>query len=65
MDLTDEAGRASTRRADPARGFLHAAAIADLPGTDTKVVFVARHETTNWKSNVSAQDQKCSPRDAA
>jgi hypothetical protein len=46
MDLTDEAGRASTRRADPAPGFLPATAIADLAGTDTKVIFVARHETT-------------------
>jgi hypothetical protein len=46
LDLTDEAGRASTRRADSARGFLSAAAIADLAGTDTKVVFVARHQAT-------------------
>ena len=46
LDLTDEAGRASTRRADPSPGFLPAAAIADLAGTDAKVVFVARHETT-------------------
>src|SRR5216684_1323825 len=46
MDLTDEAGRAFTRRADSARGFLPAAAIADLAGTDTKVIFVVRHETT-------------------
>ena len=46
MDLTDEAGRASTRRADPAHGFLPATTIADLAGTDAKVVFVARHETT-------------------
>src|SRR5450631_1521931 len=46
LDLTDEAGRASTRRADSSRGFLRAAAIADLAGTDTKVVFVARHQTT-------------------
>src|SRR5450631_1424700 len=46
MDLTDEAGRASTCRADPARGFLPATTIADLVGTDTKVVFVARHQTT-------------------
>src|SRR5450631_289819 len=46
MDLTDEAGRASTRRADSARGFLPAAAIADLARTDTKVVFIARHQTT-------------------
>jgi hypothetical protein len=46
MDLTDEAGRASTRRADPTRGYLPAAAIADLDGTDTKVVFVARHQAT-------------------
>ena len=36
----------STRRADSARGFLPAAAIADLAGTDTKVVFIARHQTT-------------------
>jgi hypothetical protein len=46
MDLADEAGRASTRRADSALGYLPAAAIADLAGKDTKVVFVARHETT-------------------
>jgi len=46
VDLTDEASRASTGRADPARGFLPAAAVADLAGTDTEVVFVARHETT-------------------
>jgi hypothetical protein len=46
MDLTDEAGRASTHWVDPARGHLPAATIADLAGTDTKVVFVARHEMT-------------------
>jgi hypothetical protein len=46
MDLADEAGRASPRRADSARGFLPAAAIADLAGTDAKVVFIARHQTT-------------------
>jgi hypothetical protein len=46
LDLTDEAGRASLRRSDSSRGFLPAAAIADLAGTDTKVVFVARHQTT-------------------
>jgi hypothetical protein len=46
MDLTDEAGRASTRRADSALGYLPATTIADLAGTDTKVVFVARHQTT-------------------
>src|SRR4051812_7475793 len=46
MDFTEEAGRASARRADAARGFLPAPAIADLAGADAKVVFVARHETT-------------------
>ena len=46
MDLTDEAGRASPRRADSALGYLPATTIADLAGTDTKVVFVARHQTT-------------------
>jgi hypothetical protein len=46
MDLTDEAGRASPRRADSALGYLPATTIADLAGTDTKVVFVARHRTT-------------------
>jgi hypothetical protein len=44
MDLTDEAGRASTRRADSALGYLPATTIADLAGTDAKVVFVARHQ---------------------
>jgi hypothetical protein len=46
LDLANKTGRASTRRADSARGYLTAAAIADLAGTDTKVVFVARHQTT-------------------
>jgi hypothetical protein len=46
MDLTDEAGRASTRRPDPARNCLPAATIADLAGMDAKIVFVACHETT-------------------
>jgi hypothetical protein len=46
LDLTHEAGRASVRRANPARGFLPATTIANLAGTDTKVVFVARHQTT-------------------
>jgi len=46
LDLTDEARRASTRCAGPAREFLPATAIADLAGTDTKVVIVARHQTT-------------------
>jgi hypothetical protein len=46
MDLTDEAGRAPTCRADSAIGYLPATTIADLAGTDTKVVFVARHQTT-------------------
>jgi hypothetical protein len=46
VDLTDEAGRASPRRADPALGYLPATTIADLAGMDTKVVFVARHRTT-------------------
>jgi hypothetical protein len=46
MDLTDEAGRASTRCANSAPGYLPVAAVADLAGTDTKVIFVARHQTT-------------------
>jgi hypothetical protein len=46
LDLADEAGRASPRGADLARVSLLAAAIPDLAGTDTKVVFVARHQTT-------------------
>jgi hypothetical protein len=46
MDLTDEAGQASPRRAGSAPGYLPATTIADLAGTDTKVVLVARHETT-------------------
>jgi hypothetical protein len=46
MDLTDKAGRASTRRADSAQSFLPATTIADLAETDMKVVFAARHQTT-------------------
>jgi hypothetical protein len=46
MDLTDEAGRASTCRAESTLGYLPSAVIAGLAGTDTKVVFVARHQTT-------------------
>jgi hypothetical protein len=47
LNLTDEAGRASTRRADSPPGYLPATTIADLSGTDTKVVFVARHQFTD------------------
>ena len=36
MDFADKTGRASMRRADPAPGYLPAATIADLTGTDTK-----------------------------
>src|SRR5450755_1859095 len=46
MDLTDEAGRTSTCRAESTLGYLPSAVIAGLAGTDTKVVFVARHQTT-------------------
>ena len=46
MDLTDEAGRASTCRAESTLGYLPSAVIAGLAGTDTKVVFVAHHQTT-------------------
>ena len=46
MDFADKTGRASMRRADPAPGYLPAATMADLTGTDTKVDFVARHQTT-------------------
>ena len=46
MNLTDEAGRASARRAYPAPGFLPAAAIPNLAGTNPKVVIVVCHETT-------------------
>jgi len=51
MDFTDEAGRASTRAADPARRCAPATTIADLAGTDAKVVFVACHETTIGSRN--------------
>jgi hypothetical protein len=46
MDLTDEAGRVSAHPTDSALGYLPATTITDLAGTDTKVVFVAHHETT-------------------
>jgi hypothetical protein len=46
MDLTDEAGRASPRHANPALGYLPATTIADLAGADSKVVLVACHPTT-------------------
>lgn len=46
MNLTDEAGRASTRYAGSAPGYLPGTTIVNLAGTDTKVVFVARHQTT-------------------
>jgi hypothetical protein len=55
MDLTDEAGRASTRRADPTRGHLPATMIADLARTDAKLVFVVRHETTIGSQNASGK----------
>jgi hypothetical protein len=46
MDLTNEAGRASTRRVDSALGYLPATPITDLAGTDAKAVVLARHQTT-------------------
>jgi hypothetical protein len=55
MDLTDEAGRASTRRADSAIGYLPATTIADLAGTDAKIVFVARHRTTIGSRTLSGK----------
>ncbi len=55
MDLTDEAGRASTRRADPARGGLPTTTIADLAKTDAEVVFVTRHETTIGSRSASGK----------
>jgi hypothetical protein len=45
MDRTDEAGRTSTCRADPARGY-PPATITELTGADAKVVFVMCHEMT-------------------
>src|SRR5216684_2365279 len=58
LDLTDEAGRASTLRADSALGYLSATTITDLAGTDTKVVFVARHQTTIGSRNTSGKREK-------
>jgi hypothetical protein len=52
MDLTDEAGRAATCRTDRARGCPPATTIANLAGTDAKVVFIACHETTIGSRNV-------------
>jgi len=46
MDLTKEAGRAPTRRADPTCVCLCIATVADLAGADAEVVFIACHETT-------------------
>jgi hypothetical protein len=46
MDLTDKAGRASTRCANSAPGYLPAAAIAGLAGTGANLVMVARHQAT-------------------
>jgi hypothetical protein len=57
MDLTDEAGRASTRRADSALGYLPPTTIADLAGTDTKVVFLARHRTTIGSRTLSRKSR--------
>jgi hypothetical protein len=57
MDLTDEAGRASTRLADSALGYLPTTTIADLAGTDTEVVFVARHQTTIGSRTLSRKSR--------
>jgi hypothetical protein len=55
MDFTDEAGRASTRCPDPARDCPPATTIADLPGADAKIVFVARHEATIGGRNAAGK----------
>jgi hypothetical protein len=46
MDLADEASRAAPYPANPACTRAPITLIANLTGTDAKVVFVARHETT-------------------
>ena len=55
MDLADEARRASAHPADPARAGPCATTIADLAGTDAKVVFVACHETTIGSRNAAGK----------
>jgi hypothetical protein len=57
MDLTDEAGRAATCRTDRARGCPPATTIANLAGTDAKVVFIACHETTIGSRNAFAREK--------
>jgi hypothetical protein len=46
MDLTEEARRAAAYPANRACVRASTTLIADLAGTDAKVVFVARHQTT-------------------
>jgi hypothetical protein len=46
MNLTDKANWASTRRAGSACRYRPETAITDLTGTDTKIAFLARHQTT-------------------
>jgi hypothetical protein len=53
MNLTNKADWASARRAGSARGNLLATVITDLAGTDTKIVFVARHEKTIGRQTLS------------
>jgi hypothetical protein len=47
MHLTDEAGRASTRRADSALGYLPAITIANLTGTDANMTDNADRSSTS------------------
>jgi hypothetical protein len=50
LDLADEAGRAATGCAYPVPGFLPAAAIPNLAGTDTKVRLRCAPSDDDWKS---------------
>ena len=65
MDLTDETGRASTRRADPARGYLPATTDRGpcLDGYESRLRRAPSDD--DWKSTAITQYQKCSPRDVA
>jgi hypothetical protein len=46
MDLPGEAGRTSAHATDAATAGPHTTTIADLAGTESKVVVIARHGMT-------------------
>jgi putative hemolysin len=57
MNLPDEAGRRAAYRADSAAMRAHAAAVADLAGTDAEMVVIVCHATMIGSRNAPGKSR--------